>query len=176
MPGFPIAVSEGHDATNSGAPGDSTRSKVDLRVGGIDDPYSEPRPLTAEVVGIGEIKFTHNGHGGHNLPVNMGRAAVILCAATTIVLTERKGLGSSPRIYREVALEPRRYKLVVAKSPEGFRHDYEAIAAGFLYCGAPGVASENLCELGFKNVDRPLYPLDNFENREDAGWPWRIEI
>jgi len=100
MPGHPIVVSEGHDATNSGAPGDSTRllaallrhefpeggaltfcvdpgsvraclaagegADVTLRVGAIDDPYSEPLPLTAKVVSRCEIKFPHSGHGGHS--------------------------------------------------------------------------------------------------------------
>ena len=53
----------------------------------------------------------------------------------TIVLTEKTGPGSSPSLYRAVGLDPCDFKIVVAKSPEGFRSDYESLAAGILYTG-----------------------------------------
>ncbi len=124
---------------------------------------------------LGEVRFVHTGHAGHNLPVNMGRTAVVKSGDVTLLLAERKGLGSTPRLYEEAGLDPRRYKFVVAKSPEGFRHDYAEIAAGFLYCGAPGCAWECLQELPFSRVGRPFYPLDEFTNRHDAHWAWNIK-
>ncbi len=205
----PFAVSEGHDATNSGAPGDSTRllaamlktswpgagaltycidanavqqaysagqgATLRLLVGGVDDPFCDPLEFEVEVQNLGEVRFVHTGHAGHNLPVNMGRTAVVKSGDVTLLLAERKGLGSTPRLYEEAGLDPRRYKFVVAKSPEGFRHDYAEIAAGFLYCGAPGCAWECLQELPFSRVGRPLYPLDEFTNRHDAHWAWNIK-
>ncbi|MBM3279083.1 MAG: M81 family metallopeptidase [Candidatus Handelsmanbacteria bacterium] len=204
IPGRPVAVSESHDATNSGAPGDSTLlltalagtaipgggalsfcvdpqsvarcfaagqgATLDLEVGGRMDPYSHPLPLRAIVRTLGKVQYTLSGHGGHNLPVDMGRAAVIASGDLTLVLVEETGPGSSPRLYEAVGLDPRDFKIVIAKSPEGFRQDYEPFAAGILYCGAPGCATPFLLEAGFKSVSRPLYPLDEISDMAQAGW------
>lgn len=204
IPGRPVAVSESHDATNSGAPGDSTLllealtkvaipeggaltfcvdpesvkrcfeagagANVDLQIGGKIDPYSQPLSLHARVRSLGKVAYTLSGHGGHNLPVDMGRAAVITAGDTTVVLVEETGPGSSPRLYEAVGLAPRDFKIVIAKSPEGFRQDYEPIAAGILYCGAPGCATPYLLEAGFNSVSRPLYPLDEISEMSQAPW------
>lgn len=210
LPGHPVVVSEGHDATNSGAPGDSTRliaallrrdwpeagalsycidaaavrrchetgagAEIKLRFGGEADPFSEPLECVVKVESLGEIVFVHNGHAGHNLRVNMGRSAVVRCGSVTILLAERKGLGSTPRLYETAGLDPRRYKLVSAKSPEGFRHDYAAIGAHFLYCGAPGCAWEQIGQLPFEHANRPLFPLDDPASTLAASWAWQQNL
>ena len=194
IPGRPVAVSEGHDATNSGAPGDSTLllaelcrtaipeggaltfcvdapavqqclaagtgAELDLEVGGRLDPYSDPLRVRGQVVDLGEIRFRLSGHGGHNLPIDMGRAAIFRAGDATVVLVEQTGPGSTPLVYEAVGLDPRDFKIVVAKSPEGFRQDYEPFAAGILYCGAPGCATPYLEEVDFRQVSRPLFPAD----------------
>jgi microcystin degradation protein MlrC len=209
IPGRPVAVSESHDATNSGAPGDSTLllaalastaipeggalsfcvdpqsvarcfaagegARLELLVGGKVDPYSQSLLLKAQVRTLGRVKYTLSGHGGHNLPVDMGRAAVIASGDVTVVLVEETGPGSSPRLYEAMGLDPRDFKIVIAKSPEGFRQDYEPFAAGILYCGAPGCATPFLLEAGFKAVSRPLYPLDPIDEMSEAPWAGELD-
>ena len=204
LSGRPVAVSESHDATNSGAPGDSTLllaelirqpipdggaltfcvdapsvarcfavgegAKTSLTVGGQADPYSTPLDLDAQVVRLGHIRYQLSGHAGHNLPVDMGRMAVIRSGDATIVLTERTGPGSSPLLYRAAGLEPEAFKIVIAKSPEGFRADYEPFAAGILYCAAPGCATPFLDTVDFTKVDRPVFPADQFDDPDLATW------
>lgn len=204
IPGRPVVLSESHDATNSGAPGDSTLllealsscaipgggaltfcvdpqsvehcfgagkgATIDLEVGGRADPYSRPLSLRARVVSLGRVAYTLSGHGGHQLPIDMGRAAVVRARDAAVVLVEKTGPGSSPKLYEAMGLDPRDFKIAVAKSPEGFRQDYAPFAAGILYCGAPGCATPHLKEVGFKKVSRPLFPLDEIEERSQAGW------
>jgi len=202
--GGPVAVSEGHDATNSGAPGDSTRvlaalvrrpvgeggalcfcvdpeavsacvstgqgGEVRLAVGGRRDPYSEPVALDAAVMGTGDLRYRLSGHGGHNLPVDMGRYACVRAGDVTVVLTEKTGPGSSPLLYRAAGLEPAEYKIVMAKSPEGFRRDYEPFSAGILYCAAPGCATPFLHTVPFRQVSRPVFPLEDLDDPANATW------
>jgi len=205
IPGRPVVVSESYDATNSGAPGDSTHllsefvrreipdggaltfcvdpesvarcieagqgASVALHVGGKRDRrYGTPLSLTARVVCLGEIAYCLHGHAGHNLPVHMGRTAVITSGDATIVLTEKTGPGSSPSLYQAIGLDPRDFKIVVAKSPEGFRSDYEPFAAGILYCAAPGCSTPHLTEIGYEHISRPLYPVDAIEDIKQAIW------
>lgn len=202
--GGPVVVSESHDATNSGAPGDSTRvlaalirqpigeggglafcvdpaavarcteagagTELQLNVGGHSDPWSSPLAVTALVEALGEVKFVLSGHGGHNLPVDMGRMARIRVGDTTVVLVERTGPGSSPLLYEAAGAHPRAAKIVLAKSPEGFRRDYESFAAAILYCAAPGCAGPHLAQLDFRAVSRPLFPFDQPETPAAAAW------
>ncbi len=202
--GGPVAVSEFHDATNSGAPGDSTHllaallaepvgeggalafcvdpesvercaqagvgATVDLKLGGKRDPYSEPLVVSAQVERLGTLAYRLSGHGGHNFPVDMGCMARIRAGEVTVVLVEKSGPGSSPLLYEAAGADPREFKIVLAKSPEGFRNDYEPFAAGILFCAAAGSASPYLEEFRFTQTTRPLYPWDDLTDMEQAGW------
>lgn len=204
IPGGPVAVSEGHDATNSGAPGDSTHllaaliaeeigeggalcfcvdpesverciiagsgTTVTLEIGGKRDPYSAPVAAVAQVEALGEVRFTLSGHGGHNLSVDMGRMAQVRVGDTTIVLVEKTGPGSTPLVYEAAGCDPRAYKIVLAKSPEGFRQDYEPFSSGILYAAAPGVATPFIDQVAFTQVNRPLFPLDDLTAPAEAAW------
>ena len=202
--GEPVAVSESYDATNSGAPGDSTAllralarepigeggallfcidpesvadceaagvgAEVELAIGGKRDPFSEPLTVPVRVEATGELAYTLTGHGGHNLPVHMGRMARVRLGDVTLVLAEKTGPGSSPLLYEAAGVDPRDFKIVVAKSPEGFRRDYEPFAAGILYCSGPGCATPFLDEVEYAHTTRPLFPQDDLDDPSKAEW------
>ena len=202
--GGPVAVSEGHDSTNSGAPGDSTLllaamveqeigaggglcfcvdpeavnhciqagngAQVSVSVGGKRDPSSEPLPVQGTVDAVGELRYTLSGHGGHNLPVNMGRMARLRVRDTTIVLVEQTGPGSSPQLYEAAGADPRLVKIVLAKSPEGFRADYEPFSAGILYAAAPGCATPFIDQVELARSHRPVFPQDDLKDTSEATW------
>lgn len=203
--GRPVVISESYDATNSGAPGDSTHllaelvqadlgdrgaltfcvdpeavsrcfeagqgARLKLTVGGKRDTvYCDPLPANATVERLGEVRYRLSGHAGDRLDVSMGRAAVIQAGDATVVLTEQTGPGSSPMLYRSIGVEPREYRIVVAKSPEGFRRDYEPFAAAIRYCVAPGCSTPDLLQVKYRDVSRPLYPLDDMAGLEEASW------
>ena len=211
IPGGPVVVSESHDATNSGAPGDSTHlltalldadipnggaltfcvdpaavaacgragigRRVTVDIGGKrDSTYCTPLGVQGAVERLGPLEYVLSGHGGDNLRVNMGNAAVIRSRDVTLLLTEHTGPGSSPLMYRTMGLEPTQFKIVVAKSPEGFRRDYEPFAAGILYCTAPGCSNPILTELGYTSVTRPVHPVDQMQSMSEASWAGAMEL
>lgn len=203
--GKPVVIADGADATNSGAPGDSTHLLAELlereipggaltfmvdpeaverateagkgaafrgMVGGKRD-HVNSRPLAIDgiVRSLGRARFTISGHLGDSLPIDMGRAAIIKARDVTILLVEHSGPGSSPALYRSAGLEPREFKLVIVKSPAGFRAEYGSFAAGMLLSACPGCASPRLETLPWRRVTRPLWPLDPI----DGDWrsvPW----
>ncbi|HLH28587.1 MAG TPA: MlrC C-terminal domain-containing protein, partial [Acidimicrobiales bacterium] len=65
-----------------------------------------------------------------------------------------------PELYRSHGIDPCRMKIVVVKSPAGFRAAYEPIAKAIFIVDTPGVSTANLLSLPFRRVPRPLYPLD----------------
>ncbi|MBW3542260.1 MAG: M81 family metallopeptidase [Planctomycetes bacterium] len=191
----PVVVGDGADATNSGAPGDSThllreflsrpsipngaltfvvdpaavaRARAAGVGGGFDGPvggtfapeFSQPVHIRGTVERIGPIEFILHGHISRNLPVKMGIGAVVQSGDVTVLLVETTGPGSTPLLYEAAGVDPRRFRIVVAKSPAGFRADYEPFAGEILLADCPGCATPDWQRLDFQHIDRPLWPLD----------------
>lgn len=143
----------------------------DAMVGaGFAPEYCEPVRLRGTVERLLDVEFILDGHIGRNLPIHMGRGAVIRSGDVAVLLVERSGPGSSPRLYEAAGLDPRTCGIVVAKSPAGFRADYEPFAAGIYLADCPGCADPNLSALNFHRVSRPLWPLDAIARPEEAAW------
>src|SRR5207244_1698218 len=111
--------------------------------------YSQPVRLRGTVERLLDVKFILDGHISRNLPVNMGRGAVVRSGDVTVLLVETSGPGSSPRLYETAGLDPKTFGIVVAKSPAGFRAEYEPFAAGMLLADCPGCASPNWPKMRF---------------------------
>jgi len=206
--GSPVVFSDGADATNSGACGDSVHllkaiterpvpggamtfmvdpeavahaksvgvgGEFNLAVGGKrDTAFSEPLPVRGRVEAIQPVRFVLTGHCSDHMPIDMGLGAVVRIRDATVVFTESTGPGSTPLLYRNLGLEPRDFKIVVAKSPSGFRVEYEPFAAEIILLDTPGPASPNYAALPFHRIERPLWPIDDIEGDwRDVEWPKR---
>jgi len=203
--GHPVVIGDGADATNSGAPGDSTHllaeflrrpeiphgaltflvdpeavalafqtgvgSSLNAMIGGGFAPeYSSPARFHGVVERLLNVEFVLSGHISKNLPIRMGRGAVVRSGDVCVLLTERSGPGSSPDLYRTAGLEPTEFGIVVAKSPAGFRADYRSFAAAMLLADCPGCAAPDWSRLQFLKAHRPLWPLDKIRDPSEAGW------
>ena len=140
-------------------------------VGGTFSPeYSEPIQFRGTVEHLLDVRFVLNGHGGSNLPIDMGGGAVVRSGDVTVLFTETGGPGSSPALYESAGLDPRTYGIVVALSPAGFRAEYGPFAADILLADCPGPATPNWHRLNFLHVNRPLWPLDDIDRPQQAVW------
>ncbi len=146
-------------------------STFDAMVGGTFAPeYSEPVHVRGTVERLLDIDFVLDGHIGKNFPIHMGQGAVVQAGDVSILFTEQSGPGSSPRLYETAGLDPRTCGLVVAKSPAGFRADYDPFVKAAFLADCPGCAAPNWSRLNFLNVDRPLSPLDAMASPDEASW------
>ena len=142
-----------------------------MHVGATFSPeYSNPVRVQGSVEKLLPMKFILNGHGGKQMPIDMGRAAVIKSGDVSIVLTERTGPGSTPLLYETAGLDPRTCGMVVSKSPAGFRADYEPFCKAILLADGPGCATPNFPRLKFDHISKPLWPLQEVVKPEDAAW------
>lgn len=132
--------------------------------------YGEPLELKGVVDRVVDLRFTLDGHIGKNLPIDMGQGAVVRAGDVTVLLCQRTGPGSTPKLYETAGLDPREYGIVVAKSPAGFRADYESMAAEILLLDGSGCASPHFDWLNFHTVSRPLWPLDRIDEPGEAKW------
>lgn len=141
----------------------------DFEIGGKLAGYSKPVRFQGRVEKLQDVKWILSGHISTNLPIDMGRGAVVRSGDVTILLCERSGPGSSPKLFESVGLDPRDFKIVVAKSPAGFRADYGPFAADILLADCPGPAAAHWSSLKFERANRPLFPLDEVAS-PDVEW------
>ena len=73
-----------------------------------------------------------------------------------IILASRRNQVRSPDVFRGLGLDPRATKLLVVKSTNHFRAEFEKIAAEILYIAPPDVFSN----VPFTRIPRPKWPLD----------------
>jgi len=139
---------------------------ITLSVGGkIDNIYHHPVEVTGRIKLMSDGIFRFKGPQFTNLEHCMGQTVVLVVNGNiNIVLTEKSAFTFDPQLYRSVGLEPREAKIVVVKSPTGFRASYKEIAKEMLIVDAPGVSSANFCSMPYKNIRRPMFPFDKFDD------------
>ncbi|MCX6046923.1 MAG: M81 family metallopeptidase [Chloroflexi bacterium] len=122
--------------------------------------FYQPVTVTGRVKLLADGDFVQKGPGFHGAVVSRGFTGVLVIGHIYLVVMERPCRQWDPELYRSVGLEPRDAQIVVVKSPAAFRAAYGPFAAEILIVDVTGVASPNLRALPFKQVRRPLYPLD----------------
>ncbi len=135
-----------------------------------DSRFSRPLGVRGTVVSLQAASYMLSGHGGENLPIDMGLSATVQIGDVSLLLVERPGPGSTPDMYRCAGLEPRDFKIVVVKSPAGFRAEFGAFAAAILLADCPGCASPRFETLPYRHISRPLWPLDAISDWRTVSW------
>jgi len=131
--------------------------------------FYEPVTFQGTVQTLFDGRFRFKGPGFQGVTFDMGKTAVWVVGGIHLVTMERGVLQWDPELYRCVGLEPVDAKIVVAKSPAAFRAAYESFAHKIINIDTPGVCSPNLRSFPWRRVNRPIYPLDEFETTPSFG-------
>lgn len=128
-----------------------------------ENPFNKPVQIRGKVIALSDGKFTISGHGGRNFQVDMGKVSAIDLGNIVLVVSERPGPGHDPMLFRHIGLKPEDAKIVIVKSPVGFRASYEPFAKEIILADTPGAASSNLKSFNFTNRPKPIYPFEDIE-------------
>lgn len=137
--------------------------EVDLRVGGKNEPTNgDPVAMRARVRLITdlEVDFVTGDRKAH-----LGRAAVVRSGQTDVVLTQYPSTQTTPAYFRAAGIEPRDRRIVVVQSAHLFRAAFEVqerIPRMIIEVDTPGITSPNTTRFTYRNVPRPIFPLDDF--------------
>lgn len=183
-------LSDGADATSSGAPGDSNQILVRLLRHPLHRsalvPIVDARAAKkAHEIGVGgtgtfflggsldpdrhtpiamEAVVAHLGDGKfHYEDGTVGRAgltAVLKGERATVLVTERPVLVLGRKVFSDNGVEPLDFDIIVVKSPNGYRAHYDNVGAQFLAVDVPGCTTANLTDLPYEKCNRPVWPLD----------------
>ncbi|MFO0804177.1 MAG: M81 family metallopeptidase [Gemmataceae bacterium] len=188
--GGTVALVDAADATSSGAPGDSNailreliasgyrgralipivdpsavaaaiaagvESTIRVSIGGAFDTRHAPVELSAQVKMLSDGRFPSESFGQEWYS---GRTAVLQAGSITLVATTRPVHLFDRSLFLAHGLDPKRFDLVVVKSPHCQRRMYAEWCAKLINVDAPGSTSANLPTLGHTRCRRPVFPLD----------------
>lgn len=137
-------------------------AEITVDLGGkFDRRNSKPVTVTGRVRSLSDGRWTPRARGYNpGIEQSMGNAAVLDVGQVRILVGERSTMTVDPALFRCFGIDPLYCKIVVVKSPNGFRAAYEPIAKKIFVVDTPGVSTANFSKLPWKRVSRPIYPLD----------------
>ncbi len=125
--------------------------------GSLDPARYKPLPFEARVRSLSDGKFRSESFGW---PWDSGETAVLQGGNyTCIVGTRPVSLFDRSWFYAN-GQDPRRFNLVIVKSPHCEHRMFAAWCARLINVDAPGSTSANLRSLGHTICERPIFPLD----------------
>jgi len=148
-------------------------SLLELDVGGkIDKRFYKPVRVKARVKALSDGRYVIRGphHGGYMtremlLPkdawrsADVGKTALLEVEGVEIIVSEGR-VGMEQDYYKAAAVDPAQRKIVVVKSAQAHRASFESIAKLIIEVDTPGSVSPSYRGLTFKNIPRPVFPLD----------------
>lgn len=126
---------------------------------------AEPLPLEVEVVSRSDGLFVPEDE--RSLPayvageqIDMGPCAIVRHGGVTVLLTSLRTPPFDLGQWRSQGVDPERLFAICVKSAVEHHVAYDPIAKASYVVDTPGPCTEDLRRLPFKNVSRPVYPLD----------------
>jgi microcystin degradation protein MlrC len=121
---------------------------------------SSPLSVTGTVQTISSGRFKLKGGLTPGLQVFMGPTVVLDTGKVQIVLLSRHIEPTAQEMLQVLGIDPSRKKYVAIKSRVHWRADLGRIAREIVECAGVGVCTSDYGQLTFRNVRRPVFPLD----------------
>lgn len=120
----------------------------------------EPLELKGIVRCITDGTFTVTGPMRTGAKLNIGRTAVLDTGAIEIVVSECRHEPFDIGCFTHAGIDPVRKKYILIKSRQHFRAGFEPIIKDVVMVSGPGICTSDYSQFPWKNVRRPIYPLD----------------
>ncbi len=140
-------------------------AQVSLSVGGkIAMPAipveSKPIALSGRIKTISDGHYRNRGPMARGVAMDMGPAVVLDTGAIEVALISRHVEPSDLNCLLALGIDPTQKRYVMLKSRIHWRAGLGALARSVVECAGVGVCTSDYGQLAFKNVRRPIYPLD----------------
>jgi len=138
---------------------------VTVQLGGKTDTPSmglkgEPLEVTGVVRRITDGAFTVTGPMFTGVKMNIGRCVVLDTGNIEIVVSEGRYEPFDTGCFTHAGIDPTKKSYVLIKSRQHFRAGFEPMAKDIVLVSGPGCCSSDYSLFPWKNIRRPLYPLD----------------
>jgi microcystin degradation protein MlrC len=116
--------------------------------------------LTGTVKTNASGRFRNKGPMGRGVLTDMGPSVVIDTGNVEVALISRHVEPSDLNCFFSLGIDPLQKHYVMLKSRVHWRAGLGAMAKAVVDCAGLGVCTSDYSELTFRNVRRPIYPLD----------------
>ena len=124
-----------------------------------DTRYSRPIEVAVHVERVFDARFVLSGHLGRNLPIDMGRSAVLRHGNVHIVATSRSGPHFAPELFLPAGLTRSPPACWWPKVRAAFARRMPSGRPKSCWCNRPA-APADFWNYPYANIDRPLWPWD----------------
>ena len=139
---------------------------ISVRLGGkTDDQHGAPIEADAYVRTLSDGRFIHRGPMLHGVENQMGATATLVNRGVEVVVSSIRRQCLDAEMLRIAGIEPADRKLIVLKSAVHFRAHFAPLASHIFDADTPGIHRPDFACFDYRNVRRPIYPLD------EVTWP-----
>lgn len=137
--------------------------QVVISIGGKTDPSTGGGPITVsgKITALNDGEFIYEGPMYKGLYGQLGPCACLKVKGVEILIVSERIQMLDQNMFRLVGIEPRERSIVVVKSMQHFRAAFEPIAQNIIVTDAGGLGTPNFANRIYKNIRRPVYPLDD---------------
>ncbi len=121
---------------------------------------SPPLTVIGRVNTISDGRFRNKGPMQRGVLTDMGPSVVIDTGKVEIALISRHVEPSDLNCFLTLGIDPLQKRYVMLKSRIHWRAGLGKMARAVIECAGHGVCTSDYSQLSFKNVRRPIYPLD----------------
>jgi microcystin degradation protein MlrC len=121
---------------------------------------SPPLTVTGRVRTITDGRYRNRGPMGAGVEHSMGPSVVLDTGKAQIALISHHTEPYDLNSFLSLGIDPRQKSYVMLKSRVHWRAGFGEIAREIVECAGVGVCTSDYGQLTFKNVRRPIYPLD----------------
>ena len=120
----------------------------------------EPLEVTGRVKLIADGRFRNLGPASTGVEMNMGPTVVLDTGRVEIVVISRHHEPNDLNCFLSLGIDPSRRRFLMLKSRVHYRAGFSDVARDIIECAGTGVCTSDYDMLDFRNVRRPIYPLD----------------
>ncbi len=137
-----------------------------------DDLHGEPiEDLELYMKAVTDGQFRNTGPMGTGTRNDLGeavRAQVGGESGVEVILVNNRLQPLDAEVWRHVGIQPERLNVLVVKSTNHFRADYEPMASEVIPVDSPGLVAVNPERFNHEHIQRPKFPIDELD---DAAYP-----
>jgi microcystin degradation protein MlrC len=162
----PMADAEAAKLLHRSQPGD----RVAVELGGKADPRfgGAPLSLTGKLLSLSDGHYTGDGPMIGGLHASFGASAVLQVEGVTILVTSEPSQMLDLQQFRAFGIDPAVKRVIALKSMQHFRAAFAPISGKIIVCDSGALCTTHLDKLPYRNVPRPIYPLDREMARTSA--------
>lgn len=134
---------------------------IDVELGGkTDELHGSPVEVTAYVKSLTDGQFIRTTPMGQGGQANYGKSVRLVIGQVDVIVCTRKAQTTDEQIFLLHGINVHDYNIIALKSAQHFRAAFQPIAKEIITSDSPGTSTSNPKFYDYKNVKRPIYPLD----------------